>query len=275
MNLRIPFYVSLTCLVATGSAWGQASIPLKVGRRGRVSRVAVEDARSSAERTSRSATQRCSTSASAPRPATTATSSTATIDAKGSAITRIVPFLELTNAASDGSGSLGLFFDLGAALTYREYLSNDAPIRDQRAFMPSAYRQSWSSGDTRPLDLGSAIPSPEPKTRRIVNVPDQQPITRDVNQASASVRWAPGGGRLAAVLQLHEHPRLCSKPTTFRIANSMGNLLTLDTSWKWLPKTALVLQISQGYIYVLQYRCQRRLEADLVSLSRDGRSSRA
>jgi hypothetical protein len=28
----------------------------------------------------------------------------------------------------------------------------------------------------------------------------------------------------------------------------MGNLLMLDTTWKWLPKTALFVQISQGYI---------------------------
>ena len=34
----------------------------------------------------------------------------------------------------------------------------------------------------------------------------------------------------------------------------MANALTLDASWKWLPKTALFVQLSQGYIILLQHR---------------------
>ena len=36
---------------------------------------------------------------------------------------------------------------------------------------------------------------------------DQPPITRYNNQASAELRWAPGGGRLTGTLALHEHDR--------------------------------------------------------------------
>ena len=51
---------------------------------------------------------------------------------------RIVPFLELTNASSGGRDRRALLRP-GAALTYREYLSNDAQSGTQRAFMPSVY----------------------------------------------------------------------------------------------------------------------------------------
>ncbi len=74
-----------------------------------------------------------------------------------------------------------------------------------------------------------------------------QPITRDVNVASASVRWAPGGGRLATSLS-YTNTVDVFETGSLRVANSMGNLLMLDTTWKWLPKTALVVQVSQGYI---------------------------
>ena len=188
---------------------------------------------------------------------------------QGSAMTRVVPFLELTNATRMGSAPSNLFFDVGAALTYREYLNSDPQIKDQRAFMPSVYGNLDFSKDQA---LSFGIIEAFSRTEDPPYVQTAVPITRDVNQASASVRWAPGGGRLAELLRYTNTLDLF-EGDVLRVANSMGHVLTLDSSWKWLPKTALVLQISQGYIYYLERR-ERREEADVIPTARDGGRSR-
>jgi hypothetical protein len=168
---------------------------------------------------------------------------------KASPILRILPFLELTNATRTGTSPSAVFFDLGAALTYREYLSSDPLIRDQRAFMPSVYG-TLDFGKAQSVGFGITESYNRSEDPPYLIVPNLAPIIRNVNQASAGVRWAPGGGRLAGVLTYTNTLDLF-ETDSLKVANSMGNLLTLDTTWKWLPKTALVLQISQGYITYL------------------------
>ncbi len=167
-------------------------------------------------------------------------------DAKGSAILRILPYAEVTNTARNGAVPSELFFDLGAALTYREYLSSDPLIKEQRAFMPSVYG-NLEFGKLQTLGLGVTESFNRSEDPPYLSVPSTQPIIRDINQATVGVRWAPGGGRLAGVL-LYTNTIDAFETDNLRIANSMGHLLTLDMTWKWLPKTALVLQVSQGYI---------------------------
>lgn len=245
MNLRIAIYVSFACLSVTGTAWGQSTIPqgkdIVIGYQGIPSRTPgnVE----SGLQLSDSALLHVGIGAEAGYDSNVFYSDA---NAKGSAITRIIPFLELTNAARGGVIPSGVFFDLGAALTYREYISSDPLIRDQRAFMPNAYG-SLEFGRSQNLGFGLADTFARIEEPPYLNVPNQQqPIARDVNQALATVRWAPGGGRLAAVLS-YANTVDVFETQSLRIANSMVNVLMLDTSWKWLPKTAVVLQISQGY----------------------------
>jgi hypothetical protein len=142
-----------------------------------------------------------------------------------------------------------LFYDLGASLTYREYLSNDATIRDQRAFMPSAYGNlQLSKMQTLGLMIADVYGrSEEPP---YINTVPLEPIIRDVNQASAVLRWAPGGGRIGATASYINTLDLF-ETQSLKVASSLGHLLSLDMSWKWLPKTALIAQVSQGYIYYL------------------------
>jgi hypothetical protein len=167
---------------------------------------------------------------------------------RGSAILRVVPFLELTNAARSGSINSDVFFDIGAALTYREYLSNDVDIRNQRAFMPSAYA-NLEFGKLQHLGftLTEAFSRTEDPPYSRANALLSTAFVRDVNQASAGLRWAPGGGRLGAVLR-YTNTLDFFETGSLKVANSMGHQLLFDASWKWLPKTALVLQVSQGYI---------------------------
>ena len=70
------------------------------------------------------------------------------------------------------------------------------------------------------------------------------PITRYNNQASAEVRWSPGGGRLTGTLRytnmidVFQGDYATPTPTT--------NTLMLDASWKWLPKTAIFVNATAG-----------------------------
>jgi len=169
-------------------------------------------------------------------------------NAQGSPILRVVPFFELTNASRGGNvTNADVYFDLGASLTYREYLSNDPLIRDQRAFMP-AFFGNLELGRVQNLSFSINEGFTRSEDPPYVNQGQStQPIIRDINMASAAARWAPGGGRLAAMLQ-YTNTLDAFETNNLRVANSMGHLLTADLSWKWLPKTAVVLQISQGYI---------------------------
>jgi hypothetical protein len=172
-------------------------------------------------------------------------------DLRSSPLVRIVPFVELTNATRSGAVPSGMFFDLGASLTYREYLSSDPGIRDQRAVMPGANATlEFSSTQAMTFTLSDSY-------NRSVDPPyvaNAQPYTRDTNQAMGQLRWAPGGGRLATALRYtntidyFETDVFNTGSPTGPRPNSVSHDLMLDASWKWLPKTALFVTIHQGYI---------------------------
>jgi hypothetical protein len=166
-------------------------------------------------------------------------------DPRSSAMVRVIPFLELTNAPRGGGIPTDVFFDLGASLTYREYLSDDQVIRDQRAYMPSVFGNlEYGSQQAVSFALGDGFSRTEDPP--YLNHLDQGPYIRDVNQAMARLRWAPGGGRLASTLMYNNNLDYFETPA-LRAASSMAHIVTVDGSWKWLPKTAFVVQVSQGY----------------------------
>jgi hypothetical protein len=80
--------------------------------------------------------------------------------------------------------------------------------------------------------------------------PSQQPITRYNNQASAELRWSPGGGRLSGTARFTN--MLDFIEGSYNYATSMTNQLMLDGSWRWLPKTAIFLNVTQGFITYLE-----------------------
>jgi len=75
-------------------------------------------------------------------------------------------------------------------------------------------------------------------------------IQRSNNQASIEGRWSPGGGRLSAILRFTNMVNIYDENSqqSYSYANAMTNTLMLDVAWKWLPKTAVFVNISQGYI---------------------------
>jgi hypothetical protein len=80
--------------------------------------------------------------------------------------------------------------------------------------------------------------------------PGQQSFVRDTNTAAVEGRWAPGGGRLASTLR-YSNVLDIYEDQSLKKASSVSHQLLLDVSWKWLPKTAVFLQASQGYITYL------------------------
>jgi len=159
-------------------------------------------------------------------------------------ILRVLPFLELTNARRSGAIPAGLYFNLNASLQYREYLTEDPAIKEQRAFMPTlAGFLETNSGGTVSFGLGDTFT----RTEDPPYIPNQPPFIRYNNQASLQLRFAPGGGRVQGLIR-YTNSIDFFETESLRVANSMLNEVMVDASWRWLPKTALFVRVSQGII---------------------------
>jgi hypothetical protein len=172
-------------------------------------------------------------------------------NAKGSSIVRVLPFIDISNATRNGPVTRTLTFDVRGGLQYRYYGSSDADVKK--------YSNAWNPNAGVSLSLGGAQVGfgVADVFARIEDAPyagrgapmANGPIERTNNQASAEVRWAPGGGRLAATLRYVNMVDIYND--FYRYADALTNTLMLDVSWKWLPKTALFANVSQGWIYYL------------------------
>jgi hypothetical protein len=165
----------------------------------------------------------------------------------GSSIIRVMPFAELTNATRTGPVSRDISFDARVGLQYRYYGSdNPDVVRFRSAWMPNA-GLSLSTGGGQQFGLGVADvfarTEDAPYQAQLGTV--SNPLTHSNNQASIEGRWSPGGGRLGTLLRYVNMIDIYDAPYTY--ANDVVNTLTLDVSWKWLPKTAVFLDVQQGY----------------------------
>jgi hypothetical protein len=167
----------------------------------------------------------------------------------GAGVVRVTPFLELTNAARGGQPPTGLFFDVRGMLTYREYLSDADDVTTLRAFMPAASALlEHNSGGTLVLGVSDMYGRLEDAPYSRGTGPGTDVIVRDNNVASAQLRWAPGGGRLQALIRYSNYWDRFDTPGLTG-ASSLMHEGMLDLSWRWLPKTALFMQVRQGYLY--------------------------
>jgi hypothetical protein len=174
----------------------------------------------------------------------------------GSGIIRTSGFAEITNSTRSGAAPSGLNFDARAGLQYRRYTSDNSALDSfHNAFIPSAGFQLGTAA-TPTLSFGfgdSFIRMEDPPYN-----PTQTLIIRDNNQASAEMRWAPGGGRIGMLLRYSNMVDIF-EDRQYSYADSLNQTLLLDTSWKWLPKTALFLQASQGYVSYLNTPSQAQV----------------
>jgi hypothetical protein len=165
----------------------------------------------------------------------------------GSGILRFTGYGELTNATRQG-GTPALSYDLRAGLTYRRYTSDDTNVQKySNAFMPTAGVSLATTSGTWSFQLADTFLRTEdpPYLGAVTN-----PISRDNNLASIQAQWAPGGGRITGTLRYLNALDIFENPG-FDYANSVSHTFMLDVSWKWLPKTAIFVQASQGYITYL------------------------
>jgi hypothetical protein len=167
-------------------------------------------------------------------------------NAEGSSLIRVMPFVDLTNATRTGPASKTLTFDLRGGLQYRHYFSSAADIQPfNNAWNPNAGLSLSLGGGQLAFavaDVFARIEDPPYQGQQASGV-----LERNNNQASAELRWAPGGGRLNGILRYTNMIDVFSQ--SYAYANSMTNTIMLDVSWKWLPKTAVFVNISQGYVF--------------------------
>jgi hypothetical protein len=171
----------------------------------------------------------------------------------GSSILRVMPFLELTNATRTGPVAKELTFDARAGLQYRHYGNSD---------VSSTYADAWNPNAGLTIGLGGAqfgfgvadvfarIEDPPYLTSGTGGSP---PIQRTNNQASIEGRWSPGGGRLTSTLRFTNMVNLYDNNGigNYSYANALTNTLMLDVAWKWLPKTAVFVNVQQSFVTYL------------------------
>jgi len=160
----------------------------------------------------------------------------------GSPILRINPFLEFTNVLRGGHTPVGGEFDFAANLLYREYLSSEESVKKQRAFNPTIY---GSVGLHPGQQVTFALSDTFSREEMPPYGPAQLPFQRTTNQGVASLRFAPGGGRIQGTLQYLNRIDMFAESDAMR-RNNMLNEGMLDLAWLWFPKTAVYLRARQG-----------------------------
>ena len=163
-------------------------------------------------------------------------------------VAHVTPAADISNASRDGTAPDAVYYDLSANLVYREYLSGGDAVRQQRAFNPTvAGLLRFSSKQTLSLSLSDAF-------TRSQDPPYQEglpAIAHDRNAATLQLKLAPGGGRIQVllgfmnVLDMYE-------TDPYKSGSNMTNTGMFDLSWRWLPKTALFVQVTQGAVTYLE-----------------------
>jgi hypothetical protein len=165
----------------------------------------------------------------------------------GSAIYRTTLFADVSNSSRNGAVARQLAFDARASLLYRRYQGDDVRLDNYRnAWMPAA-GLSLSLGGGQ---LGFGIADTFARIEDPPYVSGREAITRYNNQASVEGRWSPGGGRINGTLRYVNMVDIFDT-NYLTYANSLQQTLMLDGSWKWLPKTALFVNVQQGYVMYL------------------------
>ena len=163
-------------------------------------------------------------------------------------VAHVTPAVDVSNASRDGSAPDAVYYDLGANLVYREYLSGGDAVRSQRAFNPTVMGLlRFSSRQTLSLSLSEAFARAQDPPYA-VNSPA---IVHDRNTAALQLKLAPGGGRIQAIVR-YTNAIDVYETDLYKSGNNMYNEGLLDLSWRWLPKTAFYVQVAQGEVTYLQ-----------------------
>lgn len=162
---------------------------------------------------------------------------------KSAPVYHITPRLELTNAERDGTQPGGTYYDLVGSVDIRRYINDNSNVTEQNAVNPTVGGTvEFSSGQALSFSLTDTFS----RYQQAPYIESPDPITRNGNMASATLRFAPGGGRINVMLR---YTNLIDKyEGLYDSGSNMGNEGVLDIGWRWLPRTSLYAQISQGII---------------------------
>jgi hypothetical protein len=167
---------------------------------------------------------------------------------EGSGVLHVMPRLEITNAERDGSIPSGTYYDLVGSVDFVRYLSSVDEVSNQSAINPSLGGSAeFSSGQALSFSLSETFSRyQQPPYAATLSLTPPPPIIHDGNMASATLRFAPGGGRLRVMLR---YTNLIDKyEGTYDTGSNMGNEGVLDIGWRWLPRTTIYAQVAQGAI---------------------------
>jgi hypothetical protein len=175
-------------------------------------------------------------------------------------ILRFNGFGELTNATrSEGAQ---LTYDVRAGLTYRRYISDNASVnRFRDAFTPVAGLSLATSQGVWGFSLLDTFLRQEDPPYQGATSTTFNPITRDNNIAAAQIQWSPGGGRISSTLRYTNTIDVFEQSSGYSYASSLAHQLMLDVSWKWLPKTAIFVNATQGYVTYLSSNPQGKVDS--------------
>ncbi len=165
-----------------------------------------------------------------------------------SPLLRVLPYLSLTNQGRPGGGRGSVTYNLSTSLEYREYLSDQPEVRDQRAFNPSiGAGLGFGSGQTFSLTLSDTFV----RLQDAPWEPSSSHVTRDHNFASLQLSAAPQGGRIRGIFR-YTNELDYYEEELYEYATNMTHRLLLEGNWRWLPKTALYLQFQSAIIDYLK-----------------------
>lgn len=173
---------------------------------------------------------------------------------RGSALVVALPYVELTNAPAAGAPAPSTYYSLSANLQYRQYL--DSLASDRASGLSAAANALAEFGSNQQLSFTIAnsfirsLEAPYVAVDADSATAVNEPIKHWADLLSLRLKWAPGGGRLVAILQqsaaLDIYEKDESAAFSYSKANAYGFLTALDVSWKWLPKTAIYGRATWG-----------------------------
>lgn len=155
---------------------------------------------------------------------------------------------------TDGDGQVAhqaFQFRLQAAAAYREYLSGDDPVTNQRAVeLDGALNLKYSPTGAFALELSDDYER-QVTARNFAIVAGatglpSDTLSRDVNRLTARGTLAPGGGRLSIAIG-YSLLFDAFEDEGFGFANKLAHELSVNGKYLLLPKTAILLDVVQRF----------------------------
>jgi hypothetical protein len=196
---------------------------------------------------------------------------------QGSAYMRLIAHLDLSTLSpqrlTNGSGEVSrqaFEFRLKSALAYREYLSGEDAVQQQRALeVDAGLLLKYAPSRLIALQLTNDY-ARQVTARNFQVVPGSgalpdDTLSRNLNRLAASMKLSPGGGRLAIELGYALNLDAFEDEGFYR-NNRLFHEIFLRGSYKLLPKTAILVEaIQQFYDYY---------EVDAIASALDNVSSK-